>query len=211
MTRSRRKITQDELKRVGRRLREYRIAAGMSQAQLAGKRFSHAYVSVVERAKRTPSVAAIDYFANRLGVSVEAIWDEAGFAWIVETARDLAAQGRRYEGRELLSRALQTFARDSDRRPHLIVALYRELAVISDDAEAREEHLRLALEVAGDDDSLLNESARLHAYLAESMIRKQRTDEAVEHYQRAVSLFMEVTADPALFGGAGPVAPSSLG
>ena len=44
----RRRLTQEELTRIGRRLRELRLATGMTQAELAGTRFSHAYVSVLE-------------------------------------------------------------------------------------------------------------------------------------------------------------------
>ena len=50
------------------RVREARLAAGLTQAELAGDRFSKEYVSQVELAKTRPSPAALDWFAERLGV-----------------------------------------------------------------------------------------------------------------------------------------------
>src|SRR5438105_14936837 len=53
---------------VGARVREARAAAGLTQAELAGDRFSKEYVSQVELGKTRPSPAALDWFAERLGV-----------------------------------------------------------------------------------------------------------------------------------------------
>src|SRR5436305_10578359 len=50
------------------RVREARLAAGLTQAELAGDRFSKEYVSQVELGKTRPSPAALDWFAERLGV-----------------------------------------------------------------------------------------------------------------------------------------------
>ena len=53
---------------IGSRVRELRVAAGMTQADLAGERFSKEYVSQVELGKSPPSEAGIRWFCERLGV-----------------------------------------------------------------------------------------------------------------------------------------------
>ena len=54
--------------RLGERLRQLRIAAGMTQTDLAGDRFSKEYVSQIERGKTRPTRETIDWIAERLGV-----------------------------------------------------------------------------------------------------------------------------------------------
>jgi tetratricopeptide (TPR) repeat protein len=53
---------------IGTHLRRIRIARGMTQAELASPRYTHAYVSVIESGRRQPSTKAIEHFAARLGV-----------------------------------------------------------------------------------------------------------------------------------------------
>src|SRR5919204_3134313 len=54
--------------RLGERLRQLRVAAGMTQTQLAGHRFSKEYVSQIERGKTRPTRETINWLAERLGV-----------------------------------------------------------------------------------------------------------------------------------------------
>src|ERR671937_1657188 len=54
--------------RLGERLRQLRIAAGMTQTALAGDRFSKEYVSQIERGKTRPTRETIEWLAQRLGV-----------------------------------------------------------------------------------------------------------------------------------------------
>ncbi|HVD42508.1 MAG TPA: tetratricopeptide repeat protein [Gaiellaceae bacterium] len=54
--------------RLGERLRQLRAAAGMTQTDLAGDRFSKEYVSQIERGKTRPTRETIDWLAQRLGV-----------------------------------------------------------------------------------------------------------------------------------------------
>src|SRR5438132_7983781 len=54
--------------RLGERLRQLRVAAGMTQTDLAGDRFSKEYVSQIERGKTRPTEETIKWIANRLGV-----------------------------------------------------------------------------------------------------------------------------------------------
>jgi tetratricopeptide (TPR) repeat protein len=54
--------------RLGERLRQLRVAAGMTQTELAGDRFSKEYVSQIERGKTRPTRETIQWLADRLGV-----------------------------------------------------------------------------------------------------------------------------------------------
>jgi tetratricopeptide (TPR) repeat protein len=54
--------------RLGERLRQLRVAAGMTQTDLAGDRFSKEYVSQIERGKTRPTRETIEWIAGRLGV-----------------------------------------------------------------------------------------------------------------------------------------------
>src|SRR6266511_710990 len=54
--------------RLGERLRQLRVAAGMTQTDLAGDRFSKEYVSQIERGKTRPTRETVDWLAAQLGV-----------------------------------------------------------------------------------------------------------------------------------------------
>src|SRR5438270_13841623 len=54
--------------RLGERLRQLRVAAGLTQSDLAGERFSKEYVSQIERGKTRPTRETIESLAYRLGV-----------------------------------------------------------------------------------------------------------------------------------------------
>ncbi|HSP73767.1 MAG TPA: tetratricopeptide repeat protein [Gaiellaceae bacterium] len=54
--------------RLGERLRQLRVSAGLTQSELAGDRFSKEYVSQIERGKTRPTQETIEWLATRLGV-----------------------------------------------------------------------------------------------------------------------------------------------
>src|SRR5499426_4093843 len=54
--------------RLGERVRQLRMSAGMTQTDLAGDRFSKEYVSQIERGKTRPTTETIEWLAARLGV-----------------------------------------------------------------------------------------------------------------------------------------------
>jgi tetratricopeptide (TPR) repeat protein len=54
--------------RLGERLRQLRVAAGLTQTDLAGTRFSKEYISQIERGKTRPTSETIDWLALRLGI-----------------------------------------------------------------------------------------------------------------------------------------------
>ncbi len=110
---------------LGSRLRQLRVGAGLTQAELAGSRFSKEYLSQIERGKTRPTRETLDWIAERLSVDVSYL--ETGQSWNehaeVEAAvmrAEAAVEGQQYdavlaaleglryapEGRELEFRAL---------------------------------------------------------------------------------------------------------
>jgi transcriptional regulator with XRE-family HTH domain len=71
---------------IGGRVRELRLARGMSQQALAGDGISPGYVSLIESGKRTPSRETAERLASRLGVTVEDLL-EAAVPTVSEEAR----------------------------------------------------------------------------------------------------------------------------
>jgi tetratricopeptide (TPR) repeat protein len=61
--------------RLGERVRQLRLSAGMTQSQLAGERFSKEYVSQIERGKTRPTAETIAWLASRLGVDAVFLTD----------------------------------------------------------------------------------------------------------------------------------------
>src|SRR5215203_5502284 len=53
---------------LGDRVRQLRIAKGLTQTELAGERFSKEYVSQIERGKTRPTGETVEWLAARLGV-----------------------------------------------------------------------------------------------------------------------------------------------
>lgn len=68
-------------RRLGSRLREARLRAGMTQQQLAGERYTKAYVSALENALVKPSMAALEYLATRLGMTAAQLVADDAPAW----------------------------------------------------------------------------------------------------------------------------------
>src|SRR5256885_7626703 len=54
--------------RLGERLRQLRVAGGMTQTDLAGERFSKEHVSQIERGKTKPTAEPIPSLRERRGV-----------------------------------------------------------------------------------------------------------------------------------------------
>src|SRR5438132_1207146 len=69
---------------VGARLLQLRRAKGFTQKELGAPRYTHAYVSTIERGHRNASRKALEYFAAKLSVDVEEL--------LTGTPRDLSAQ-----------------------------------------------------------------------------------------------------------------------
>jgi tetratricopeptide (TPR) repeat protein len=105
---------------VGDRLRELRLARGLTQAELAGERFSKEYVSQIERGKTRPTRQTLDWLAAQLGTDREYL--ESGVsaadrsaAEAVIVRAEAAAEGNRHE------EALELLAGVKPPSPHLRV------------------------------------------------------------------------------------------
>jgi tetratricopeptide (TPR) repeat protein len=83
-TRTRRRIVVDDsplAQAIGQRLRQARLAAGLTQQQLAGDRYTKAYISALENGIAKPSMAALNYLAPRLGKSASEILSDPSRTW----------------------------------------------------------------------------------------------------------------------------------
>jgi tetratricopeptide (TPR) repeat protein len=88
--------------RLGERLRQLRVAAGMTQTDLAGDRFSKEYVSQIERGKTRPTRETIAWLAQRLGVDAGFLErgisaDERGKVEALLARADALMQARHYD------------------------------------------------------------------------------------------------------------------
>jgi tetratricopeptide (TPR) repeat protein len=137
---------------LGTRLRQLRVAASMTQSDLAGDRFSKEYVSQIERGKTRPTAETLGWIAERLGVDVSYLqtgqsWNEYAEVEAAVMRAEAAVEGMQYdealaaveglrfspEGRELEFRALlaESWARLSqgELRPALdLLVRARELS-----------------------------------------------------------------------------------
>lgn len=79
-------------KQIGGRLREARQRAGLTQQQLAGERYTKAYISALETGIARPSMVALNYLSERLGLAPSHFLDEPTPAWTrLEVDMQLAA------------------------------------------------------------------------------------------------------------------------
>src|SRR3954466_15571315 len=79
---------------IGQRLRQARLAAGLTQQALAGDRYTKAYISALENGIAKPSMAALNYLAPRLGRTASDILSDPSRAWARMEADLALAAGR---------------------------------------------------------------------------------------------------------------------
>ena len=78
--------------RIGQRIREARHRAGLTQQQVAGDRYTKAYVSALETGIARPSMVALNHISERLNLPASHFIDEAHPAWTrLEVDMQLAA------------------------------------------------------------------------------------------------------------------------
>jgi tetratricopeptide (TPR) repeat protein/DNA-binding XRE family transcriptional regulator len=98
--------------RLGERLRQLRVAAGLTQTDIAGDRFSKEYISQIERGKTRPTADTIEWLALRLGVDAGFLQsgvsaDERAKAEAILARADVLLEEARYdESIEEYARAL---------------------------------------------------------------------------------------------------------
>lgn len=68
-------------RQIGARLRSARTQAALTQSQLAVGRYTKAYVSALENGLVKPSMAALNFFAERLEIPIERLLSDRETAW----------------------------------------------------------------------------------------------------------------------------------
>ncbi len=68
-------------RRIGARIRAERLKAGLTQAGLADGRYTKAYISALENGLVKPSMAALNYLAERLDIPATRFLEDHGPAW----------------------------------------------------------------------------------------------------------------------------------
>ncbi|MHB8397754.1 MAG: tetratricopeptide repeat protein [Candidatus Limnocylindrales bacterium] len=107
---------------VGGRLRALRKNAGFTQQQLAGERYTKAYISALENGLAKPSVAALSYLAARLGVDPSVILSDPGPRWTRLEAELRTAAGD-FETAADAYEQLLSLERTHDERAGLLLGL----------------------------------------------------------------------------------------
>ena len=87
---------------LGNRLRQLRVAAGLTQSELAADRFSKEYVSQIERGKTRPTKETLTWIAERLGVDASYLetgqsWDEYAEAEAAVVRAEAAVEGQHFD------------------------------------------------------------------------------------------------------------------
>ncbi|AEE46492.1 helix-turn-helix domain-containing protein [Cellulomonas fimi] len=144
------------------RVREARLAAGLSQTALAGSAFSPSYISLIEAGHREPTDSALAVLASRLGTTLEFLRHgedgpneartrlEIDYARLDMTQGDAAAALRRLQALDLdvVTPALRVLALTEKARAHEAVGELEESVAILEplvaDARARHHHVEAA-------------------------------------------------------------------
>ena len=108
-TTRRRRVTVDDTplaQSIGVRIRQARLRAGLTQQQLAGDRYTKAYVSALENGSSKPSMAALNYIAAQLGVSATDLLPGEADRWSRLEADVLLASGSWQEALDIYDRHL---------------------------------------------------------------------------------------------------------
>ena len=89
--------------RLGDRLRQLRVSAGLTQSDLARERFSKEYISQIERGKTRPTRETVEWLAEQLGVDATFLEsgvssDERARAEAILARAEALAERRDYDG-----------------------------------------------------------------------------------------------------------------
>lgn len=110
-TRSRRRVVVDNRAlalAIGSRIRAARLRSGLTQQELAGDRYTKAYISALELGHAKPSMAALDYLAPRLGTTPDRILAEPKDRWTRLDADLRMAAGNWVEAAQAYEELLDT-------------------------------------------------------------------------------------------------------
>jgi transcriptional regulator with XRE-family HTH domain/ATP/maltotriose-dependent transcriptional regulator MalT len=125
LVRTRRRVVVDEsalAQAIGARIKERRLGAGLTQAALAGDRYTKAYISALEHGLAKPSMAALNYLAPRLGTTAAALIADRDPTW-ERVEADLAMASGDWQGAFDTYDAILQSETDRGRRADLQVAM----------------------------------------------------------------------------------------
>jgi tetratricopeptide (TPR) repeat protein len=100
---------------IGRRLKAARLRAGLTQQQLAGTRYTKAYVSALENGLVRPSMVALTFFASQLDLPPARLITDEAPAWSRLEADIHLAAGRWQEAVDAYSALLETATQTTNR------------------------------------------------------------------------------------------------
>jgi tetratricopeptide (TPR) repeat protein len=123
-------------RRVGDRIRRARARAGMTQAQVAQGRYTPAYISALERGLAKPSMAALTFLSERLGVSVPDLVAEERPAANRLEADLLLASGSHQEALDRYDTLLDDVGDDRRQRAELLRGRAESLCRLGRGADA---------------------------------------------------------------------------
>jgi transcriptional regulator with XRE-family HTH domain len=106
---TRRRVTVDDsplARSIGARIRQARLEARLTQQQLAGDRYTKAYISALENGGSKPSMAALNYLATRLDVPATVLLAGETDHWSRLEGDILLASGRWQEALDIYDRQL---------------------------------------------------------------------------------------------------------
>lgn len=166
---------------MGRRLRQARLAAGLSQRDLAFPGCTAAYISRIEKGERVPSLQILREFARRLGLSEGYL--ARGAEDVVELSPFVAARaalgvGELAEARRLIEAAFSQAGTDRERA--LASALEGEVALHEGDAAAAIAALERAVEL---DPSIEHDDPQVADALGRAYAR-------ANEYENAIGVFL---------------------
>ncbi len=128
--------------RIGARLKQARLGAGLTQQQLAGERYTKAYVSALENGLVRPSMAALEFFATSLGVAPSRLLGDDIPAWSRLEADVHLAAGRWQDAAQAYTDLLEQPADNRGRaellrgRAEALVRMNQALPAAADAAES---------------------------------------------------------------------------
>ncbi len=135
---TRRRIVVDDTplaRRIGQRLRRARLAAGLTQQQLAEGRYTKAYISALETGQSKPSMAALNFLAARLGMQASRFLEDEPAA-LRRLDADIALASGRWNDAVDGYRALLEQAPSREVRAEVLSRLAEALDGLDQGAEA---------------------------------------------------------------------------
>jgi tetratricopeptide (TPR) repeat protein len=180
--------------RLGDRVRQLRVAAGLTQSDLAADRFSKEYISQIERGKTRPTRDTVEWLAARLGVDATFLAsgvssDERARAEAVLARAEALVEKLEFEGAvEEYSRALAPVVATG--------SIELQVRHLSGEAWARMHHgeVRTGLELLGRARALVEGAAFSDLDRAEIVFRLGVARYLISSIATSVALFGEALA-----------------